>query len=109
MAVLAVFLIIAFLLTFKSIAAILKETLDLLSGGKISPPADLIQATSANLLAIGSGLALILLAAVIALPLLKFAIIGAGFVLIGIGLYNIFNLFSGKPSESILPSTIIRK
>jgi hypothetical protein len=106
MAVLAVFLIIAFLLTFQAVAELFKSGLSSLTGGKIDPPVDLIQATSANLLAIGAGLGLVLLGAVIVLPLVKFAIIGAGVVLLGIGLYNVYRTFTGKPGNTILPDQI---
>lgn len=109
MYIIAVFTLIAILFTFAKVAELVTEGLNGLTGGKLNIPVPLFQTTSANLAMIGAGLFLFVLGAIIAVPIIKFAVIVVGISLVAIALRNVFRTFSGKAGESPLPSDLTKK
>lgn len=107
--VLAVFVIVSILLTFAKIAEVVTESLSAVTGGKVNIPVPVMQSVAGNLAAVGAGLFLVLLGAVVAVPIVKVACIVAGIALVAITLRNVYRAFTNKPSETILPDNVIRK
>jgi len=62
-----------------------------------------------NLAYIGAGVALIILGAIIAVPLIKIAVIAVGVLVVAVSLYNVFRTFTGKPGQTPLPDAMIKK
>lgn len=101
LAVFAVFMIVSLLLMFEKVAEIVTEIGDYL--GVNMPAVPVLRQTAANLFMVGAGVVLVLLSAIIIVPLVKFALIGAGLALVGYGLYQVYNLIKGRPIKDILP------
>jgi hypothetical protein len=99
--VLAVFIIIALLLTIEGIANAVVKAGN--SAGVNMPPVPIFRQTAADLTMIGVGLFLLLLVPVFVVPVVKFAVIGVGFALLGYGLYQVYKLIQGKPVQDLLP------
>lgn len=106
--VLAIFIIIAILLTFQKVAEIASELVSSITGGKVTIPVPLMQSTAANLAMIGAGLVLFGIGAIIAIPVIKFTVIVVGLLMVGIALRNVYRTFTGKPGETPLPNDLIR-
>lgn len=107
MYIIAIFTIIAILFTFTKIAEVVTEVIQKVSG--VSIPVPLFQTTSANLAMVGAGLFLFALGAIIAVPVIKIAMVVVGLALVGIALRNVFRTFSGRAGESPLPSDLTKK
>jgi hypothetical protein len=106
-AVLAIVALIAFLLTLKPVAEIVKKGVEYV--GITFPPMQIFQNAAANILLFAVGSMLALFAFVVAVPILKLAVTVAAVAVVGVALFNLYKTFTGKPSQEILPTGIIDK
>ena len=100
-AVVAVFALVAFLLTLKPVAEQVKKLVEML--GITFPPLDIFRATAANLLLLGIGVLLLPIAALIVVASVKVAVIVIAVAVIGVSLYNLYNTFTGRSVVNIIP------
>jgi len=73
------------------------------SAGINMPPVPVFRQASADLFMVATGLILLMVSAFVIVPLVKFAVIGAGFALLGYGLFQVYKLIQGKPVSDLLP------
>jgi len=100
-AIVAVFALIAVLLTIGPVADFVVKT-----GGQmgIKMPSPLgLRTTASHLFLAACGLMLLLLVPLVLIPIVKFALIGAGLALLGYGAYNVYRLLKGGQAPNILP------
>lgn len=109
MAVIGVILIIAVLFTFKKVAEVAVDVVSNVTGGRVNPAVEVFQNTAANIGLVAAGLLLFGLSAVVVAGVFKVAVIVAAVAMVGIGLYNLYNLFTGRPSGSPIPEASIKR
>jgi hypothetical protein len=102
--VVAIFTLVAFLLTLKPISMVIKTVAE--NVGINFPPVEIFQNTAANMLLIGLGALALLVAGVIAIPIIKIAVTVTAIAVVGVGLYNIYRTFTGKGTKDILPDNV---
>lgn len=102
-AIIAVVAFIAIVLATLDIAyEAIKKVVEMLGG--LMPPKEIFQNTAANI-ALGAAGALVLLVGfIVAVPVIKVAVVVTGLAIVGLAIYNLYRTFTGKPSESVLPS-----
>ena len=106
-AVVAVFTLIAFLLTLKPVAEFVQTVAEKL---KIDfPPLEVFRNTAANFGLVGAGIMLALFAFVVAVPIVKIAVTVVAVSLVAVGLYNVYKTFFMKDTQKILPTGTIKK
>jgi hypothetical protein len=106
--VVAIIALVAFLLTIKPVAEVVKKGVEML--GVTFPPMDIFRNAAANILLVSLGYIALVVAAVIAIPIVKVAVTVAAVAAVGYGLYNLYRTFTGKSTKDILPdSTDINK
>jgi hypothetical protein len=99
--IVAVIALVAFLLTIKPVAEIVKKAVEAL--GITFPPMEIFKNTAANILLVAVGYIALTIAAIIIVPIVKISVTIAAVALIGYGLYNIYRTFTGKSVMNILP------
>jgi hypothetical protein len=99
--VVAIIALVAFLLTLKPVAEVVKKAVEML--GITFPPMDIFRNTAANILIVALGYIALSVAAVIVIPIVKVAVTVAAVAAVGYGLYNIYRTFTGKSTKDVLP------
>lgn len=99
--VVAVIALVAFLLTIKPVAEVVKKGVEML--GITFPPMDIFRNAAANILLVCVGYFALVIAAAIAIPLVKIAVTVAAVAVVGYGLYNLYKTFTGQNVKDILP------
>jgi hypothetical protein len=99
--IVAVIALVAFLLTIKPVAEFVKKAVEML--GITFPPIEVFQNVAANILLVALGYIALAVAAVIVIPTVKIAITLAAIAVVGVGLYNIYNTFTGRATRYLLP------
>jgi hypothetical protein len=99
--IVAVIALVAFLLTIKPVAEIVKKGVEML--GITFPPMDIFRNAAANILLVCVGYFALVIAAAIAIPLVKIAVTVAAVAVVGYGLYNLYKTFTGQNVKDILP------
>lgn len=105
--VVAVFALIAFLLTLKPVVELVKAGTEAI--GVNFPPVEIFQNVAANMLLVGLGTLGILIAGIILVPIVKIAVTLISVAVVAVGLFNIYKTFTKKPTQNILPEAIISK
>lgn len=100
-AIVAIIALVAFLLTIKPVAEIVKKGVEML--GITFPPMVIFQNTAANILLVALGYIALTIAAIIIVPIVKIAVTVVAVAAVGYGLYNIYKTFTGKSVKDILP------
>lgn len=100
-AIVAIFTIIALLLTLKPVAEVVKKGAEAV--GINFPPLDLFQNVAANMLLLGLAVMGILVASIILVPIVKISVTIAGVAIAAVALWNIYKSFTGKSTQKILP------
>ena len=67
------------------------------------PPIEVFQNVAANILLVALGYIALAIAAIIVIPIVKIAITLAAIAVVGVGLYNIYNTFTGRSTRFLLP------
>jgi hypothetical protein len=101
--IVAIIALVAFLLTIKPVAETVKKLVEML--GITFPPMDIFRNTAANILLVCLGYFALVIAAAIAIPLVKIAVTVAAVAAVGYGLYSIYRLFTRGSMKDILPDT----
>lgn len=99
--IVAVIALVAFLLTIKPVAEVVKKGVEML--GITFPPMDIFRNAAANILLVCVGYFALVIAAAIAIPLVKIAVTVAAVAVVGYGLYNLYKTFTGQNVKDILP------
>ena len=99
--VVAIIALVAFLLTIKPVAEVVKKVVEML--GITFPPMEIFRNAAANILLVCVGYFALVIAAAIAIPIVKIAVTLAAVAVVGYGLYNLYKTFTGKPTKDILP------
>lgn len=99
--VVAIIALVAFLLTIKPVAESVKKLVEML--GITFPPMDIFRNAAANILLVCVGYFALVIAAAIALPIVKIAVTVAAVGVVGYGLYNLYKTFTGGSVKDILP------
>jgi len=99
--VVAIIALVAFLLTLKPVAEVVKKLVEML--GITFPPMDIFRNAAANILLVSLGYIALVVAASIAIPVVKIAVTVAAVAAVGYGLYNLYRTFTGKGIKDILP------
>jgi hypothetical protein len=99
--IVAIIALVAFLLTIKPVAEVVKKGVEML--GITFPPMDIFRNAAANILLVCVGYFALVIAAAIAIPLVKIAVTVAAVAVVGYGLYNLYKTFTGKSVKDILP------
>ena len=99
--IVAVIALVAFLLTIKPVAEVVKKGVEML--GITFPPMDIFRNAAANILLVCVGYFALVIAAAIAIPLVKIAVTVAAVAVVGYGLYNLYKTFTGGTVKDILP------
>lgn len=99
--IVAVIALVAFLLTIKPVAEVVKKGVEML--GITFPPMDIFRNAAANILLVCVGYFALVIAAAIAVPLVKIAVTVAAVAVVGYGLYNLYKTFTGQNVKDILP------
>lgn len=99
--IVAVIALVAFLLTIKPVAEVVKKLVEML--GITFPPMDIFRNAAANILLVCVGYFALVIAAAIAIPLVKIAVTVAAVAVVGYGLYNLYRTFTGGSVKDILP------
>lgn len=105
-AVMAIFTLIAFLLTLKPVAEIAKKAVEAI--GITFPPLDIFRNVAGNLLLVGLGTMAILVAGIIAVPIIKIAVTVTAVAVVGVALYNIYKSFTNQGTQNILPEARLK-
>jgi hypothetical protein len=100
--VVAIIALVAFLLTLKPVAEVVKKGVEML--GITFPPMDIFRNAAANILLVSLGYIALVVAAAIAIPVVKVAVTVAAVAAVGYGLYNLYRTFTGKGTKDILPN-----
>jgi len=101
LAVAAVFVLVALLFMFEKVAEVVVNTGN--SAGINMPAVPLFRQAAGNMVLAGIGFMLLIFSALIIVPLVKFAVIGAGFALLGYGVYQLYKMFTGRTFQDVLP------
>jgi len=104
-AVVAVFALVAFLLTLKPVAEQVKKLVEML--GITFPPMEIFRNTAANLLLLGIGVLLIPIAAIITVVAVKVAVVVVAVAIIGVALFNVYRTFTGGNTVNIIPEATL--
>ena len=99
--IVAVIALVAFLLTIKPVAEVVKKGVEML--GITFPPMDIFRNAAANILLVCVGYFALVIAAAIAVPIVKISVTIAAVAVVGYGLYNLYNTFTGQNVKDILP------
>jgi hypothetical protein len=99
--VVAIIALIAFLLTLKPVAEVVKKGVEML--GITFPPMDIFRNAAANILLVSLGYVALVIAAAIVVPIVKVSVTIAAVAAVGYGLYNLYKTFTGKTTKDILP------
>ena len=99
--VVAIIALVAFLLTLKPVAEVVKKGVEML--GITFPPMDIFRNAAANILIVSLGYIALVVAAAIAIPVVKIAVTVAAVAVAGYGLYNLYKTFTGGSTKDILP------
>ena len=99
--IVAIIALVAFLLTIKPVAEVVKKGVEML--GITFPPMDIFRNAAANILLVCVGYFALVIAAAIAIPLVKIAVTVAAVAVVGYGLYYLYKTFTGKSVKDILP------
>jgi hypothetical protein len=99
--VVAIIALVAFLLTLKPVAEIVKKLVEML--GITFPPLEIFRNTAANILLVALGYIALAITGVIVIPIVKVAVTVAAVAAVGYGLYNIYRTFTGKSTKDVLP------
>jgi hypothetical protein len=97
----AIIALVAFLLTIKPVAEVVKKLVEML--GITFPPMDIFRNAAANILLVCVGYFALVIAAAIAIPIIKIAVTVAAIAVVGYGLYNLYKTFTGGTVKDILP------
>jgi len=101
--IVAIIALVAFLLTLKPVAEVVKKLVEML--GITFPPMEIFRNAAANILLVCVGYFALVIAAAIAIPIVKIAVTVAAVAVVGYGLYNLYKTFTGKTTKDILPDT----
>lgn len=99
--VVAIIALVAFLLTIKPVAEIVKKGVEML--GVTFPPMDIFRNAAANILLTALGGLALWMTALIVVPIVKVAVTIAAVAVVGYGLYNLYRTFTGQGTKDILP------
>jgi len=99
--IVAVIALVAFLLTLKPVAEVVKKLVEML--GITFPPMEIFRNAAANILLVCVGYFALVIAAAIAIPIVKIAVTIAAVAVVGYGLYNLYRTFTGGSVKDILP------
>ena len=99
--IVAVIALVAFLLTIKPVAETVKKLVEML--GITFPPMDIFRNAAANILLVCVGYFALVIAAAIAIPIVKISVTIAAVAVVGYGLYNLYKTFTGQNVKDILP------
>jgi hypothetical protein len=99
--IVAIIALVAFLLTIKPVAEIVKKAVELL--GITFPPMEIFRNAAANILLVCIGYFALVIAAAIAIPVVKIAVTISAVAVVGYGLYNLYKTFTGRSVKDILP------
>jgi len=99
--IVAVIALVAFLLTIKPVAEIVKKAVEML--GITFPPMEIFRNAAANILLVCVGYFALVIAAAIAIPIVKIAVTVSAVAVVGYGLYNLYKTFTGGSIKDILP------
>lgn len=99
--IVAVIALVAFLLTIKPVAEVVKKGVEML--GITFPPMDIFRNAAANILLVCVGYFALVIAAAIAVPIVKIAVTVAAVAVVGYGLFNLYKTFTGQNVKDILP------
>jgi len=99
--VVAIIALVAFLLTLKPVAEIVKKGVEML--GITFPPIDVFRNTAGNILLVAIGYIALTIAAIVVVPIVKIAVTVAAVAIVGVGLYNLYQTFFRKTTKMILP------
>jgi len=99
--IVAIIALVAFLLTIKPVAEIVKKAIEML--GITFPPMDIFRNAAANILLVCIGYFALVIAAAIAIPIVKIAVTVSAVAVVGYGLYNLYKTFTGGSVKDILP------
>jgi hypothetical protein len=105
-AVVAIFTLIAFLLTLKPIAKFILEILDKLNIPV--PNIDIFRNVAGNMLLVGLATMAILVAGIIAVPIVKIAVTVTAVAVVGVALYNVYKSFTNQGTQNILPEARLK-
>jgi hypothetical protein len=98
--VVAIIALVAFLLTIKPVAEIVKKGVEML--GVTFPPMDIFRNAAANILLVSLGYVALVVATIIVVPIVKVAVTIAAVAAVGYGLYNLYRTFTGQGTKDIL-------
>jgi len=101
--VVAIIAFVAFLLTLKPVAEVVKKTVESL--GITFPPMEIFRNTAANILLIALGYIALTIAAIIVVPIVKIAVTVAAVAAVGYGIYNIYRTFVKGSTQNIMPDS----
>jgi uncharacterized protein YacL len=99
--IVAIIALVAFLLTIKPVAETVKKLVEML--GITFPPMEIFKNAAANILLVCLGYFALVIAAAIAIPIVKIAVTVTAVAVVGYGLYNLYQVFTNKPVMNILP------
>jgi hypothetical protein len=99
--VVAIIALVAFLLTIKPVAETVKKLVEML--GITFPPMEIFKNAAANILLVCLGYFALVIAAAIAIPIVKIAVTVSAIAVVGYGLYNLYKVFTGGTVMNILP------
>jgi hypothetical protein len=97
----AIIALVAFLLTIKPVAEIVKKGVEML--GVTFPPMDIFRNAAANILLVSLGYVALVVASIIVVPIVKVAVTIAAVAAVGYGIYNLYRTFTGQGTKDILP------
>jgi hypothetical protein len=97
----AIIALVAFLLTIKPVAEVVKKGVEML--GITFPPMDIFRNTAANILLVCVGAVALWISALIVIPIVKIAVTISAVAVVGYGLYNLYKTFTGGNVKNILP------
>ena len=99
--IVAIIALVAFLLTLKPVAEIVKKGVEFLGG--TFPPMEIFKNTAVNILLVALGYIALTVAAIIVVPIVKIAVTVVAVAVVGYGLYNLYRTFTGKSVTNLLP------
>jgi len=99
--IVAVIALVAFLLTLDPVAKIVKKGVDAL--GITFPVMEVFKNVAANILIVALGYLLLTIAAVIIVPIVKICVTIAAVAIVAVGLYKLYNTFTGRATRYLLP------
>jgi hypothetical protein len=99
--IVAIIALVAFLLTIKPVAETVKKLVEML--GITFPPMEIFKNAAANILLVCLGYFALVIAAAIAIPIVKIAVTISAIAVVGYGMYNLYKVFTGGTVMNILP------